>query len=73
MNNSVVGLGLYQGMEFLLERSGWEILGKAGLALSRLRNSLSVIRHSEVFRFILGPNVEKTSMVLTRFIREFVS
>jgi hypothetical protein len=73
IKNSVVGLGLYQGMEFLLERSGWEVLGKTGLALSRLRNSLSVIRQSEVFRFILGPDVEKSSMVLTRFLHEFVS
>jgi hypothetical protein len=71
--NSVVGLGLYQGIEFLFERSGWEILGKAGVALSRLRNSLSVIQQSEVFRFALGPDVEKSSMLLADFIYEFIS
>jgi len=73
IKDSVVGLGLYQGMEFLFQRSGWEIFGKTGVALSRLRNSMSVIRQSEVFRFILGPDVAKSSTALTDFIRGFGS
>jgi len=68
LKNCVVGLGLYQGMEFVLERSGWEILGKLGLALSRLRSSLAVIRRSRVYRFTMGPNIEQSASVLASFL-----
>ena len=71
IKNSVVGLGLYQGMEFLLERSAWEILGKGGVAVSRLRNSMKVIRRSKVYRFAVGPNADQTAEVLARFLRAF--
>jgi len=68
VRNSVVGLGLYQGMEFVLEHSGWEVLGKVGLALSRLRNSLAVIRHSRAFRFAMGPDIDHSASVLADFL-----
>lgn len=71
--NTVVGLGLYQGIEFLLERSGWEILGKAGVAFSRFLNSVQVIRGSQIYRFAISPNITKNAEVLSRFIREFSS
>jgi hypothetical protein len=73
IKNSVVGLGLYQGVEFLLERTPLEILAKASLALSRFRNSLEVIRRSQVYRFAIGPDVEQNVEVLIKFIREFPS
>ncbi len=65
----VVGLGLYQGIEFVLERSGWEIAGKAGLALRRLRSSLALIRRSRVYRFRIGPDREECAQVLAEFLR----
>jgi len=70
IKNSVVGLGLYQGMEFVFERTAWEILGKASIAFSRFRNSLEVIRRSRVYNFAMGPNVEQSAQVLAEFIRE---
>lgn len=69
LKNCVVGLGLYQGVEFLLERSAWELFGKAGLVLSRFRNSLKVIRQSEVYRFIMGPDAEQSAALLADFLR----
>lgn len=73
IKNSVVGLGLYQGVEFLLERSAWEILGKAGLALSRLRTSLKIIGRSQVYRFAMGPDAEQSAEVLVKFLRAFAA
>ena len=64
----MVGLGLYQGVEFVLERTGWEIIGKAGVALSRLRNSLKVIRRSAVYRFAMGPDRSQSAQVLAEFL-----
>jgi hypothetical protein len=68
VKNSVVGLGLYQGVEFVLERSAWEILGKTGLAGSRLLTSLQVMRRAQVYRFGLGPDVEQNAEMLIRFL-----
>jgi len=64
----VVGLGLYQGVEFVLQRRGWEILGKAGLAFSRFLNSWAVVRRSRVYRFAMGPDLEQTANVLREFL-----
>ena len=71
IHNSVVGLGLYQGVEFLLASSPWELLGKIGLAWSRLQNSLQVMRRSQVYRFAMGPDSEETFRVLRQFLGEF--
>ncbi|MGD0827053.1 MAG: hypothetical protein ABSA09_03085 [Desulfobaccales bacterium] len=71
IKNSVVGLGLYQGMEFLLQRSAWEILGRVGVAFSRLRNSLKVIERSQVYRFAIGPDAKESAEVLVKFLRGF--
>jgi hypothetical protein len=73
IKNTVVGLGLYQGIEFVLERSGWEVLGKVGVAFSRLRTSLRAIERSQVFRFRMGPNVEESADILNKFLNEFSS
>ena len=52
--NMIVGLGLFQGLEYLLERSTGEIAGKAGLGLSRLRNAHTLVRASRNFVFHMG-------------------
>ena len=71
IKSSVVGLGLYQGVEFVLERSGWEVLSKAGVAFSRLKTSLSAIRRSQIFRFRMGPDPEESAEVLAAFLGKF--
>ncbi len=73
MKNCVVGLGLYQGVEFILERSSLELLGQTSLALARLRRSLEVIARARVYRFALGQEVEETAAVLQAFLRDFAA
>lgn len=69
IKNSVVGLGLHQGIEYLLGRSIWETFGKTGLAFSRLNNTLRVIRHSKVYRYTLGHDRERNHQVLLHFLQ----
>ena len=66
----VVGLGVYQGMEFLLERGLWEVVGKGGVAASRLYNSLHLLARTSSYRFILGRSKEKNCQTLLEFIRQ---
>ncbi|MAD19364.1 MAG: hypothetical protein CMJ52_03975 [Planctomycetaceae bacterium] len=73
ISDAVVGLGLYQGVEFVLQSSAMELLGKGGLALSRLRTALAVARRAEVHRFEMGPGVEQTGDALVSFLRDFAA
>ncbi|MGH7791303.1 MAG: hypothetical protein ACREOB_03205, partial [Thermodesulfobacteriota bacterium] len=66
----IVGLGVYQGMEFLLERGIWELLGKGGVAASRLYNSLRLLSRAPAYRFVLGRNTKKNFQTLLEFIRQ---
>jgi hypothetical protein len=69
IKNMVVGLGVYQGMEFVLERGVGEVLGKAGVATSRLRNSLRLLARAPAYRFVLGRNRGRNTQALVDFIR----
>jgi hypothetical protein len=60
----IVGLGLFQGLEYLLERSTWEIAGKAGLGWSRLRNAHALVRGSAIFEFHMGRDLEANARIV---------
>ncbi len=64
----IVGLGVYQGLEFLLERGLWESLGKVGVATSRLWNSLILLSRARPYRFVLGRNHEKNRRTFVHFV-----
>ncbi|MCJ7523309.1 MAG: hypothetical protein MUP21_13985 [Dehalococcoidia bacterium] len=68
IKNSVVGLGLHQGLEYLLGRNIWETAGKTRLAFSRLNNSIRVLRHSKSYRYVIGHDIEKNQQVLLDFL-----
>jgi hypothetical protein len=62
--NLIVGLGLFQGLEYLLERSTREIAGKAGLGFSRLRNAHTLVRASATFLFHMGRDPDANARMI---------
>jgi hypothetical protein len=50
----VVGLGLFQGLEYLLNRRLSELASKAGVGFSRLRNAHALARNSRSYNLYLG-------------------
>jgi hypothetical protein len=64
----IVGLGIYQGLEFLLERGTGELWGKGGLAFSRLRAALALMRRARGYRFVLGRDRERNAATLLDFL-----
>jgi hypothetical protein len=66
----IVGLGIYQGLEFLLERSVLEAFGKLGIAASRTHNGLRLLSRSRAFRFIMGRNTLKNIRTLLEFVQK---
>lgn len=62
--HSIVGLGLFQGLEYLLERSAGELAGKVGVGLSRARNAHRLVRHSHRFILHMGRDPEQNAQLV---------
>jgi hypothetical protein len=69
----VVGLGLFQGVEFVLRHSPAQILGKAGVAWSRFRAARNLFRKSEVYRLVLGRDSARNAETVFAFIQQRLS
>jgi hypothetical protein len=70
VKNMIVGIGIYQGLEFLLDRSPWEILGKFGVASSRTFNSLKLMSRVKAYRFVLGRDTDRNRRTLLDFLEQ---
>jgi hypothetical protein len=70
INNSVVGVGLYQGIEFLMQRGLFELLKKSGLLFSRFRNAAKVVSTAKTYSFVLGCDRRKNAETFLRFCKE---
>jgi hypothetical protein len=68
--NSVIGVGLYQGMEFIMQKSLLGLLGHSRITLSRLHNNLNLIFRSKIYTFTLGRDITENYKTLERFIEE---
>jgi len=66
--NSVIGLGLAQGLEYLLGRSITHSLANSKLACSRFFNSYRVLRHSKVYSYFIGHDSEVNTRTLMNFL-----
>ena len=62
--NCVIGVGLFQGLEFILQSSGWELIAKTRVGLSRLRNCAALVRRSSVCRIHLGSDPQQNGRAL---------
>lgn len=56
---AVVGVGVYQGMEFVLQHGMRDVLGKAGTAARRSRCCAAGLRGATVWRLTLGRDHER--------------
>lgn len=63
----IVGIGLFQGVEFILQSSPWELLKKAGLGISRFRNCWKLLRRSQIYHVHLGRDAKLNA----RTVRDF--
>jgi len=61
--NCVVGMGLFQGMEFVFTRGAGELFRKSAVAASRLRASLALIARSQTYYLTLGRDPEENARV----------
>jgi len=69
LSNCVVGLGLFQGMEFVFQRGLGAVFGKAGVAWARLRASRRLLARSQTYHLLLGRDTQKNARVVFEFIQ----
>jgi hypothetical protein len=68
--NCVVGLGLFQGMEFLFGRSAKEMASGIPILFSRLRACRRLLRGSKVYHLRLGRDFERNASVVIEALRD---
>jgi hypothetical protein len=68
--NGVIGMGLYQGLEFVFSRSLSSLTKLVPVFLSRLRNLISLANKSRAFKIFLGYNPEANIAALLDFIKK---
>jgi len=69
----IVGLGVYQGLEFLLEEGIWDMTGKLGVFASRTRNGLALMRKARAYKLVLGRDQARNAETLMKFVRDSTS
>jgi hypothetical protein len=67
--NMIIGLGLFQGLEYMLDRSAVELAGKTGLALARARCAHRLIRRSSTYFLRLGRDVDSNAEAVLELAR----
>jgi hypothetical protein len=68
--NCVVGLGLYQGLEFVLTHSPVELLSKTRVAWSRFRIARKLFSRSTVYELTLGRDQELNAATVRAFVAD---
>ena len=68
VTNCVIGLGLFQGLEFVLHHSPKEVLGKTRVAFSRLAASIQLLRRSRTYYLTLGRDSTENARVVINFL-----
>jgi hypothetical protein len=66
----MIGLGLFQGLEFVLRSSAIELASKAWIGVSRLRNARRLFHRSLVYRLVLGRDPVQNGQAVIDFVRE---
>ena len=72
IRDAVVGIGLYQGLEFIINRSIWEVLSKMTTFFKRFYLALKLVHVSKTYRFTLTNNIAQNVYVLKEFVQKTI-
>ncbi|MBN1831201.1 MAG: hypothetical protein JW896_03735 [Deltaproteobacteria bacterium] len=68
LTNSIIGVGLYQGLEFLSQKSFRESVQHMGLLFSRVYNNLMLLKQTRVYEFLIGRDIDRNLECLRDFL-----
>ncbi|MFA5157217.1 MAG: hypothetical protein WC532_07545 [Candidatus Omnitrophota bacterium] len=65
----VIGMGLFQGIEYIFQKSPAEIISRIPYLYSRSRNAWRLINRAKAFEFMITNNREKNTAIFNDFLR----
>jgi hypothetical protein len=68
VRDAVIGIGLYQGLEFMLSRSSWEIVSQAGTVSRRLALATRLALAARTYHMSHSGDVAENARVLSEFM-----
>jgi len=68
LRDAVLGIGLYQGLEFLVQRSSTELLAKVPLLLRRTLLAVRLAHRSRAFRLVANRDRDAVRRVVQTFV-----
>jgi hypothetical protein len=72
IRDAVIGVGLYQGVEFLFSHSPWEVLAKIRIAFKRFSAALKLTLASQTYQIVLSRDISQNARVFAEFIRKTI-
>jgi hypothetical protein len=66
--NSIIGIGLYQGLEFLVQKNVGASARHLSRLLSRCYNNAMLLRHTRVYQFLIGRDLHRNYECLREFL-----
>ncbi len=68
--DAVLGIGLYQGLEFLVSRSSWELVYRVPILVRRLRLAATLARRAKAYRLTANRDAAATLALVRRFMTQ---
>ena len=69
VRDAVIGVGLYQGVEFLFSHSPFEIISRIGIAWQRFYMALKLTLRSQTFEILFSRDISMNTQVFRDFVR----
>lgn len=69
LRDAIIGVGLYQGLEFMLGHSAWTTVAQSGTLIRRSIVAWKMIRRTRTYQLTLSRNIDENRRVLSEFIR----
>lgn len=70
VRDAIIGVGLYQGLEFLLSRSIWTTVGKTGTVFKRSLCAWRMLGSARTYELTLSRDINENRRVFSACIRE---
>jgi hypothetical protein len=70
IRDAVIGVGLYQGLEFILHNSSWEVLSKIRVVSRRFIKAVKLASSAKTYQINLSRNIDKNAEVLKEFLEK---
>lgn len=67
--DAIIGVGLYQGLEFMLSHSPWTTIAQVGTVVKRAIVAWKMLRRAETYSFVITRDIDENRRVFGEFAR----